>query len=210
MNNFKRAAISLFILLMVSVLYRPADAQMINYGLKGGVNFSSMANSNYRTDYNTGYHFSFFVNYTMRRIPLSIQPEMYYSRLGTKYDEVMFDFGAPRAAELDIDYIQIPVIVKIPIPVPGPVHPNLFAGPYAGFVMGTRLVRQGAPGYSINQWVSSNDFGIVFGLGADIPLVFGALLLELRMTYGLENVYQEFFEYQDRNRAISISTGFSF
>lgn len=212
---------SLILAFMIAGLFavRPAQAQLLDYGLKGGMNFSTLSDADY-SEYLIGYHFGAFVNISPPLSPIGIQPELIYTRLGTEFempgtmDPIT---GVPEIFEetLTIDYIQIPVLLKYYLPLPGPVGPHLFAGPYYGLMIESDFesdhesdVEEFEP--AIEDRVRESDYGIVLGAGTEISVLLSTIYVEGRFILGMENVFEDEFENDEKNRSIAISVGFAF
>jgi hypothetical protein len=209
MQLLKTTALVISVLLVLAVS-RQADAQLLDYGFRAGMNISSVTNSVYRTDSMTGYHFGMFASYNFRTLPIAIQPEMVYMQMGTKYDEIVVGFNTPRPATVRMNYIHIPLLLKAFLPLPGPVKPNLFGGPYVGFRSGVTFTVGGQEIPQAGDWYRDSDFGIVVGAGTRIRLMMVNLDLEARLVYGLENIFDSQFEYDEKHRAVSLSAAILF
>ncbi|MBP3193555.1 porin family protein [Natronogracilivirga saccharolytica] len=204
---------TLAILLVTMLFVRPAQSQLLDYGVKGGVNFSSITETD-NSDMLTGFHFGGFVNIRPPLSPISIQPEVLYTRLGTNF-EIIPSPGVndlePDVIEetLTIDYLQIPVLLNYYLPLPGPLGPKLFAGPYVGFKMDSEYDSE-INDIDLTDQLNDLDFGLVFGAGTDISLLLATVHVEARFMLGLESVYTEDFDNDERNRAIMLSAGIAF
>jgi hypothetical protein len=108
---------------------------------------------------------------------LAIQPEIYYVSKGAAKDFFLFD------AHWSIDYLEVPVLLKFDIMPQGPAHPNLFAGPALGVMIGSEI---GALDESIDvaDGMKTIDYSLVFGGGVD----YKRFVLDIRYTLGLANV----------------------
>jgi hypothetical protein len=60
----------------------------------------------------------------------AIQPEVYYSMQGAKYEEEEDDVQVK--VIFKYDYIQVPVLAKVNIPIESSIKPNVFLGPALG------------------------------------------------------------------------------
>ena len=217
--SIQKRCIIAAVLMLPLLLSVSAKAQFYELGVRGGVNLSTLSNTDsdhYETGYDTGYHFSVFLNVGLFRLPVAIQPEVTYTRLGMRYDGTPhFGIGGPGQhpdATLRIEYVQIPVLLKYYFPVPGFLDPNLFAGPYLGFRAGGEYTypgREEGP-LEIDNLIRENDYGLILGAGTEVRLLVTTVHLEARFTVGLENVYESFFDNGEKNRAITFSAGFVF
>ncbi len=102
----------LLISLAILTLTTLKSQDKIQFGIKGGVNFTNMTSDILvEKEYKTGFHIGI-----LAEIPFgdkfSLQPEILYSTYGSKGKEIMF--GGPNiTTEYKLDYIQIPILAKI-------------------------------------------------------------------------------------------------
>ena len=90
-----------------------------------------------------------------------------------------------------IDYLEIPVLLRVTVGGAGPVQPSLLLGPSLGVKLRSRLAYDGpGPDMSgdLNQ-VKDTDFGLVGGVGLEFGHTPARMLLDARYTLGLMNVY---------------------
>lgn len=201
--------ISLLLALMFAA--RPAQGQILNYGLKGGANFSSITETD-NSDMLTGFHFGGFLNIRPPLSPIAVQPEILFSRLGTKFEVLPGSVSMETDVieeTLTIDYVQIPVLLKYYLPLPGPIGPNLFAGPYVGFNMDSDYDSEISEA-DLTEQLNDMDYGLVFGAGTELSILLTTIHVEARFMLGLESVYTEEFDNDERNRAIMLSAGIAF
>src|SRR5512137_1563595 len=108
----------------------PQAGAAVTYGLKGGVNFANLSVVSTAPDVpdfknETGMVQGIFVNFKLG--PVSIQPEVLYSRRGASWDEYA-DVDVTVTGRILLDYLELPILVKYGF-LSGPVKPFLFAGP---------------------------------------------------------------------------------
>lgn len=136
-----------------------------------------------------------------------IQPELLYIQKGTK---LTFDGGS---FAINLDYVEIPILLKYIIGGSGSVTPSLFIGPSIGFLM-TATVKDGESNESdIKESQSSSDFGLVFGGGLDFEA--GSLDVGFDVRYGLgltpiDKKFEGFDQSNIKNSAIVVSLGVTF
>jgi len=147
-------------------------------GIKGGLNFANVnVSQSAGVNYNnrTGYHFGAYTLFKLGKI--GIQPEVLFSKQGTKYAVSTTNYDA------NFDYVNIPVILKL-YTVAGI---NLQLGPQIGFVSGGD-VKSTVSGVTTTQaaknFVKSSDVSIAMGLGWDLP--FG-LSIDARYNLGVSD-----------------------
>jgi hypothetical protein len=168
-------------------------------GIKGGLNFANInpsqsAGANY--DNRTGYHFGAFTLFKLSKI--GIQPEVLFSKQGTKYTASTGNFDA------NFDYINIPVILKIYLAA----GLNLQVGPQIGFVSGGD-VKTTVSGVTTTQsakdFVNGSDTSVALGAGWDLP--FG-LNIDARYNLGVSNNAIKGSTTTFKNQVFQISAGF--
>ena len=102
----------LLISLAILTLSTVKSQEKIQFGIKGGVNFTNMTSDILiEKEYKLGFHIG-----ALAEIPFgdkfSLQPEILYSTYGSKGKVIMIG-GSPKSTEYKLDYIQIPMLAKI-------------------------------------------------------------------------------------------------
>ncbi len=131
----------IFILLASFFLVQVADAQLFNWGLKGGLGFSTIKISDVTGiqdgsdvydlvtgDGVMGYHLG--VQTRIKIAMIYVQPELYWNAGGGSVKQVV-DGGATELLNVKFNRIDIPVLVGAKL---GPIRLNL--GPMASLVVG--------------------------------------------------------------------------
>lgn len=153
-----------------------ANAQVVNFGLKGGLNMATVANNeNNNIENRTAYHAGVFANIPMNS-QIAIQPEAIYSSQGAKYP-----FGNDKLS-LELNYVNIPVMVQAMVGrgFYGEVGPQLgFLTSVSDKVNGREL------GAVDKNDFKSTDVSLGVGLGYKGPSGFG---LGARYNFGLTNI----------------------
>lgn len=90
-------------LAVMALLINGAFAQHVEYGIKGGVNFSNINDdaADNNADGKTGFHLGGLAHIHVTRA-FAIQPEIVYSTQGAEYDN----------AKLKMNYINVPVLAQ--------------------------------------------------------------------------------------------------
>jgi hypothetical protein len=188
----------LILILSVGVI-QSAVAQEIAIGIKGGLNFANINPSqSLGTTYNsrTGYHFGAFTLFKLSKI--GIQPEVLFSKQGTKYTV------STQNVDANFDYINIPVILKIYLAA----GLNLQVGPQIGFVSGGDIkttVSGVTNTQSAKDFVKGSDTSIALGAGWDLP--FG-LNIDARYNLGVSSNSINGSSTTFKNQVFQISAGF--
>jgi hypothetical protein len=156
---------TLLIIGLIIFTFTTVNAQKgVDFGLKGGINFSNMTSDNFaENDSKTGFHIGL-----ISEIPLgdkfSVQPEILYSSQGTKAKLLMLG-GSPSPGEYTLDYIQIPVLAKFYIVQ----NLSLEVGPSFNFLVKDEEVRNTVTNSNIgNNFEFSGVLGVSYKLKAGI------------------------------------------
>ena len=221
-EKLKKLSAVLLIALTAVCLAPQAGAATI--GLKGGLNFANMTLKTTVTDIpefknNTGLTGGIFVNFKLG--PVSIQPEVLYSRRGLSYSEVQ-DETVDVTGLMLVDYVEVPVLVKYSF-LGGPAKPFLYAGPSFSYLLkgrqGFRVEYLATDEPDVSYYYDATDsfkkteLAGVFGAGVDIKLPKVILSLEGRYHLGLSNVASDEFEGDTssfKHKGFSVLVGIGF
>lgn len=115
---------------LLSVLARPAHAQNMAVGLKGGVSQGTflgddVGDAEYRAGFSGGAYFKYTVNPAF-----SIQPELLFTMNGA---DVAANDPVLEAGDYELQYLDIPVLFKLNAPLQGVIRPALYVGPQLSF-----------------------------------------------------------------------------
>ncbi len=190
---------SLFLILVMTLAFAvAANAEGTAFGIKAGVNFANIAGDD-TGDLNslTGFVGGGFVDIPMSPT-LSIQPEVFYSQKGAKYEEMGTDVS------IKLDYIDIPVLLKFTMAGES-ARPFFLFGPSIGFSASSKV---SAGDVSMDlEGVASTDFGLVFGIGVN----FQKFLIEGRYGLGLSDINDdETITQSNNNTAFQLMLGYGF
>jgi opacity protein-like surface antigen len=194
----------LFVVAAAALLAGAAAAQApaVGFGVKAGLNLSSVNLDDLDASTRTGFIGGAFV--TLPAGGLNLQGELLYSVKGFK-EGVLDEDGAFDYRER---FIQIPILAKIPIPMIA-VTPSIYAGPAISFPLKGEI-SIGDSWQEIEEDAESGVWSLI--VGADMVLANG-LLLDLRYDMGLSSVRD--VEIGDvtkemKDRTISVMAGFKF
>src|SRR5689334_6026183 len=140
----KRVIISAVMLLLI----KGAFAQHVEYGIKGGVNFSNIANdaADNDADTKTGFHLGGLAHIHLTRA-FAVQPEIVYSTQGAEYSD----------GKLKLNYINVPILAQYMF---GDGF-RLQTGPQVG-ILTTSSWKSGHSEADVDNF-SNADLGWVFG-----------------------------------------------
>ncbi|ESU22931.1 hypothetical protein FEDK69T_17100 [Flavobacterium enshiense DK69] len=159
--------------LLVMFSIATVQAQRFNWGIKGGLNISSLTGDIENTKPLAGFNAGLFAEIKVLKL-LAIQPEVVYSTQGTAFD----DFEGHSVESVKLDYINVPVLAKLYIF-------NLVyfeAGPQFGFLMNAK---QGSVDYK--DKVEDTDLAVAAGLGVSFADKFRA---NGRVNFGTTDIYK--------------------
>jgi hypothetical protein len=145
---------------------------------------------------------------------LAIQPELLYSQKGFILQ------ASDGNAEIFLNYVEIPVLLKYLIPSKGSVKPAVFAGPFVAFKAGTsasvNVDEEDNPGDAAevedvlqtvaDDVISGTDFGLVLGGSLNI----NQFVVDARYTVGLANMLPDVPGWSTQTTALSVSAGMTF
>ncbi|WP_299523847.1 porin family protein [uncultured Lutibacter sp.] len=104
---------TLLIIGLIIFTFTTVNAQKgVDFGVKGGINFSNMTSDNfYESDSKIGFHIGLVTEIPFSN-KFSIQPEILYSTQGADAKLSMVG-GGPLLTEYSLDYILVPILAKV-------------------------------------------------------------------------------------------------
>lgn len=191
-----------------------ASAQFAAIGPKVGVNSSTIsAKDDHALSHKIGLVAGGFVRFEISS-SVTLQPEVSWVQRGNDADE-----GANQILKFDIDYIEVPVLLRLSLSSASGVRPFVYAGPYVAFKQACSVSGHDATGNVDIDCadlgdifvLKSTDFGGAAGAGLDFRLGAGSLFVDARFTQGIENIAEKDPSGSSaRNRTLSLTTGFAF
>ncbi|MES2864365.1 MAG: porin family protein [Bacteroidota bacterium] len=167
------------------------------FGIKGGLNYSTVTKGDFEEglDPRTSFHLGVFGEIPLAGQVLYLQPEMLYSRQGF---ESNYEFlGVNYKDEYQIDYINVPVLLKIRA---GNVL-SFEAGPQFGLKISEKIV-------SNDSEVERNDINeFDTALAAGVSLNFNEFFISGRYTYSFNEIIED---SNSKNSVFQIGLGFKF
>jgi hypothetical protein len=169
----------------------PAHAGLA-LGVKGGVSISQVQSDLFDTDNRTGFVGGVYGALDLTPM-IGIQPELLFVRKGAKLFSTDVEVGGIPLGEigttLDVDYVEVPLLLRVSLPVADPLGVRLLAGPVASIKVNEKLSTTGLIGYSLDSdQVKTADFGIAAGAAVALRHGTFALVGEGRYTFGLTNI----------------------
>jgi opacity protein-like surface antigen len=209
----KRFLCGLLTLVLVACGTSAAQAGMA-FGVKGGVSLSHVNADLFDTDNRTGFVGGVYGAFDLSPM-FGFQPELLFVRKGAELFSTDVTIGGITfgsvGSTLDVDYIEIPVLLRLSAPTPGPVAFRLLAGPVASFKVDEKISTTGLVGYTLDSdQVKTADYGLAAGAAVAFRSGTMSVVAEGRYTLGLADVSDLPFGGEVKNGAIYATLGLEF
>ena len=191
-----------------------ALAQERQIGIKAGVNVASLvfdgADADSYNERRVGFLAGGFGVWPLGG-PTALQVEALFSQKGAKFSESLENLEAT----LELDYLDLPVLLRVQGPVFGSNRLHFFGGPSVSFRLAARS-KLSSTGQQFDQGSIDNieddiepfDFGILAGAGIDIGR---RIVIDARYSWGLSTINKDTSDgIEIKNRLFSIMGGVRF
>jgi len=194
-----------------------ANAQEIKYGVKAGLNLSTLTGdvAYYDVKSKAGFHVGGFVEFKITD-KFSVQPELLYSAQGAKlrYSSVDEFSSTIDKQNIKLGYLNIPVMAKYYV-IKGL---SIEAGPQVGFLLSAKN-EFNYSSYITEQYSSTGeedikddlksiDFGFNFGAGYEFT---ENIFVQARYNLGLTSVFEDADgDFDPKNGVLQLSFGYKF
>ncbi|MFY0684714.1 MAG: PorT family protein [Balneola sp.] len=196
MKAFTKFATILSVITLTIGFSTKAQAQVLpEFGVKGGLNYSTF-NDTDNVEYKPGFLIGAYADFNIPASPMSVQPEVLFAQYGAKAEDSDIEF--------DVNYIQIPVLLKFGFDTPA-ASPSVYFGPYMSFNTKAE-VKNNDGSINLEDNVKDTSYGVVVGAGVDISKI----RLGLRYTAGLTNLANDNFNDSAKNGALALTVGIGF
>lgn len=191
----------------VALAAAPAAAEaQSGFGIVGGVNFATLSGDGAGdAGHRTGLVLGGFAAIPLGNV-LTFRPEVVYTQKGATYELAGVERG------LQLDYIEIPILLRIGVPVGMGLH--ALAGPTMAFELSCSSEVEGG-GVDLSGDCDDDEerksflVGGQVGAGVDLPLGATVLSLDGRYTFDLESFPEnEADERSHRVWSVTASVGF--
>lgn len=198
-------------LLVAASVPMPAVAGVtVDFGIKGGLNITTITHSGTvewwdNLGNTTGPIFGAF--FSLGQGPVTIQPEVFYSRRGSELEINASDHILYRS-----EFIEVPVLVKWTV-TSGPISPIILAGPFGALGLSYKEIKTiggETTTTDISEGHAKSDYGLIFGGGLEYKLKSTTLILEGRYTMGMRNIEYQSETESFKNRGFSVLFGVGF
>jgi opacity protein-like surface antigen len=187
-----------------------STAQKVNFGVKGGLNVSTLTGDVEDLDPKIGFHLGGFAEIKLNE-KFSIQPELMFSTQGAKaeYIDDFEGFAVNIEENLKINYIVLPIMAKYYVSEKFSIQ----AGPQIGFLISAKdEITASFEGESqseeidIKDETKSIDFGLNLGFGYNFT---DKLFADARYNIGLSSIPDD-SEVDVKNGVFQLSLGYRF
>lgn len=154
-----------------------AKAQDVHFGIKGGLNASSLDNKNSNAETKIGFNAGFLAHIHTSNKFWAFQPELYYSLEGNRPKMIPQGTG-----NTNLSYLNVPVLVQY-------MFDNGFrieTGPQIGFLLSAKNKTSNTT-TDLKSQFKSTAFSIPLGLGY---LTTTGLGFDARYNFGISNIYK--------------------
>lgn len=176
----------LLVIALLFVLSYNAQAQLLQIGVKAGLNYANFSGTAIQTDAITSYHAGLIAEIKLLD-KFAIQPELLYTTQGATYNTALGDF------KNELGYIAIPVLAKIYLSKSFSVE----LGPQASFLLNERN------DFDVND-ANTFEFAVDAGLSFKITK---NIFLQGRYVLGLTEVSPN---ADAKNSVLQLSAGLMF
>lgn len=177
---------TILVIAFMFVLSFTAQAQLLQIGVKGGLNYANFSGSDIQTDAITSYHAGLIAEIKLLD-KFAIQPELLYSTQGASYDNAGTEF------KNELGYIAIPLLAKVYLSKSF----SLELGPQASFLLSERN------NFDVND-ANTFDFAVDAGLSFKVTK---NIFLQGRYVLGLTEISSN---ADAKNSVLQFSAGLMF
>ncbi|MGD8866670.1 MAG: outer membrane beta-barrel protein [Gemmatimonadales bacterium] len=190
----------------------PSVAQDLRAGLRFGVDFADLGGDAENTSVKTGFSAGAFIGADLGTIfRLGIDGQ--YVQKGAKAEETDLD-----DLEFNLEYLEFLLPLSVTVPTQGSLTPRFFAGPALAFETSCKRaatvdgvdVGVDCDEQDVDGATKGVDFGVFFGLGADVTLGTGVMAFDVLYNLGLSDINDVAgSENTLKNRNIQITIGYA-
>jgi hypothetical protein len=187
MNKFfLRVSFAVTLFAISFSLVSAQETSMMRFGVKGGVNVSTLFTEDADSKGLIGFNLGVFAKFPIVK-EISVQPELYYTTKGATvtYDNAFVD----GKGKFQLNYLELPLLVVVNVTE----NVNIHAGPYVSYLITGKVKNESdVVIFNFEDNIDTDDYnrteaGLAAGLGADI----GTFSVGGRYYYGLTKVGKE-------------------
>jgi hypothetical protein len=220
-NGIKVKTFFFLVCISIIIISTNSFGQSSTEGVKLGLNSATVSGA---TDYIslqsiTAFNIGVFVKFDVAGL-FALQPELLYTMKGYKLTHNAVNDQASPTPQPNFfetannSYLEIPVLLKLysPSSTFGIIKPNIFMGPELAFELNGNVKYASTTSQPLqqDQGITNSkptDFGIIFGLGADINLPTATLMFDVRYDLGMKALNFSQSSFNIKNKVITLDAG---
>lgn len=188
----KRTLCSIALVLVAAATLATSAHAGMAFGVKAGVGVSHVNADLFDTDNRTGFAGGVYGAFDLSP-NLALQPELLFVRKGAQLFSTDVTIGGITfgsvGTTLDVDYLEVPVLLRLSTSASTPIELRLLAGPVLSLKVNEQLSTTGLIGVTLDSdQIKTSDFGLAVGGGAAMTQGNLKVVAEGRYTFGLSNV----------------------
>lgn len=194
---------SVALLALLLLLAGDAQAQTAHpeIGLRVGGNLAQLRGSDNSlgseaTDRKLGFTVGVFAEMPLSG-SLAVQPELLFVQKGGTEED------GDANVDFNLNYLELPVLVKYDLPVGGRLAPSLYVGPFVGYSVKRAFEAEGIS-IDADEAFKRFDYGATFGADFGYRFARRAATIGLRYDLGLANVFEDEFSVGDGEGAVDL------
>jgi hypothetical protein len=218
MKNAASLSAIVFASATVFALAAPLAAQTVEFGPRGGIAFSTVSvkspsgQSNSEEGNVTGFAVGGFARFRPGKV--GVQTELNFVRKGAS---VVTPNNPTDAMDLQLDYLEVPLLLMVPVAGGSSASASVFGGPALALETSCHGIMTGLPSRDHFNCNDPNfdvfdrrqlDVGATAGAALRLPVGGGAVVADLRYTFGFVNLNKETGD-RVRNRSTMITLGYA-
>ena len=203
----------------------------LEFGIKGGFSLSKLniiyccccdgdcedekADSRNLNGFQAGMFFTFDISENIQ-----LQPEILFAKRGTKEVDSSTSewYTCESEAKWKLTYVEIPVLLKFNLQSKGSFKPGFFVGPYFAHNLSSKVCVKTTGQFDdeiydreyeedIECYLESFDYGIIVGAGFDFKTGSTRIILDVRYSHGLANIFKSSAIVNNRSFMFMIGIG---
>lgn len=182
------------------------------FGIRGGITRANIYGAGYARDPRMGTTMGMSVDMAFRfGLPYNLTTGL---ETGVSYTEKGFENPNKPAffdQNIEIDYIEIPILARIGYEELWIFTPYIAAGSYIGFMASAERVREDGSRSDLDDQVSHVEFGWIGGAGVDIRIGDVIASFQIRQSVGQSHLFSDpQLNSGEKNRQLSLVFGLRF
>ncbi|WP_158278589.1 porin family protein [Rhodohalobacter mucosus] len=199
MNSIKGSILGMAMVLIAGLTAQTNAQSPVSFGLKGGFTIANLAGEDFDADARFGLTAGAMIDISLPVVPFGVESGIYYTQKGARASDGF-------SGDVDLDYVEVPVLAKFRLGPPGPITPHLVAGPYVSF----NINAESETG-DISDDINSTEIGGAIGVGIDFNLGVTKLNARAQYGYGFTDVFKNAADGNGgKNAALSVTAGIWF